>query len=221
MRREDSMAVCLCGVALSAFTPHGDAAQITYVSNLTATTVADGLVEQTSWFASQFTTGPDALGYALNAIQVGLDGTAGNPSGFSLTLFSDNSGAPGTSLGPLSGSTNPSTAGTYTYTASGIALSPSTPYWIVLATASAQPTGYYWNITSSTTYTSSDAWEINTTQMYGSHDQGTSWSKSGADSAGQFNVSATAVPEPGTLAVVALASPALLRRRRKGSVTYT
>lgn len=204
-------AFCLGVVLFVTYFTRSGLAQVTYVSNLADSSAADGLVEQTDWFASSFETGTDPLGYELNSIRVDLDEFTGAASGFSVSLFSDNGGKPGTSLGTLSGSADPVAGGIYTYITSGIALSPSTPYWIVSATASAEPTGFYWAITTSTTDSTSDGWSIDNMDMRVSHNQGGSWG-SANPGAGQFSVTATSVPEPLALPC---AAAALLMLKKK------
>jgi len=211
------LVLILIAVILVTSSPNRAWAQTTYVSNLgDATTDGEGELVSELWVSDGFATGTSALGYNLNSVQVLLDGVYQNPSGFSISLYSQNGTQPGSSLGTLSGPSNPSVAGTYTYTASGITLTPSTDYWLVLADTSPELSGYLWDVTSSTSYTSSDGWSINTARSYSSGDQGTSWAN--IDSViGEFAVNATVVPEPQSFALAAVALAALFGRRRKAS----
>src|SRR5262249_21760931 len=86
--------------------------------------------------AQQFTT--DSSSYSsLSAVTLKMDdkGLVDLPgSGFTVQLFNDNAGHPGSSLGTLSGNSNPATAGLYSYTPGGsIPLSANTPYWVVVS----------------------------------------------------------------------------------------
>ena len=81
-----------------------------------------------SGFASSFTTGPVAS--VLDNVTLAIVGGSG--SGFSLALYSDSAGSPGTLINILSGSSSPITAGQYAYTPGGsTGLSADTTYWIV------------------------------------------------------------------------------------------
>jgi hypothetical protein len=72
---------------------------------------------------------------------------SGNPSGFTVMLYSaigNLAVLPGSSLGTLSGSTDPATGGIYTYTApSNLTLSSTTLYFIVLTAGTAVANGAY------------------------------------------------------------------------------
>jgi hypothetical protein len=150
----------------------------------------------------------------LNSIQIPI-GVNGNPTGFSLSLYSDNSGQPGNSLGTLGG-LNPTNWALYTYTASDIELTPSTTYWIVATspTLAYDNNSFYWVLASDTNYTSSDDWSMNPGVWRASSSGGSSWS-SGTGSPFQFEVSATPAPEPRVYLLVGLGLLATLLRRRK------
>src|SRR5271170_5037429 len=59
------------------------------------------------WAAQGIETGNNAGGYLLDSAQVEMAAASGNPSGFTLSLFSAVNGVPLQSLGVLSGSANP------------------------------------------------------------------------------------------------------------------
>ncbi len=200
---------------LGVFAPRNASAQGTlFLSNLGETSFNGIVAASDQWLAMQFTTGTTPAGYNLDSVGFLSGGTLGSPSGFSLSIYTDNSGKPGSSLAALSGSANPSALSSiYSYTASGVTLSSLTPYWVVAKAATPKATGgYAWAITSSTNYFSDDGWST-VTLSAGSADAGSSWVPTGGIY--QFSVEATAVPEPQTFALLGLGLSAFLLRRRK------
>ncbi len=109
---------------------------MTYLSNLGQPSDGSNTVGNDSWLAALFYTGTNSTGYTLNSIQLGMADASGNPSNFMVMLYSAVGVTgifPGSSLGTLDGSLNPTTAGIYTFTtASNLMLSPDTQYFIVL-----------------------------------------------------------------------------------------
>lgn len=103
-----------------------------------------------------FVTGVNSGGYVLDSVQVLMGGTELGPGSFNISIYNDNNGQSGTSLGQLTGSPTPYIAGTYAYISSGISLSASTSYWIVMSTTISQ--SYIWEDTISPNYESSDGW---------------------------------------------------------------
>ncbi len=81
--------------------------------------------------ASSFTTGGERASYRLTQIDIDMSAVAGTPT-YSVSIHSDSSGSPGSSLATL---TNPATlsAGLNTFTApgDGIKLHAHTTYWVV------------------------------------------------------------------------------------------
>jgi hypothetical protein len=190
--------------------------EITYVSNLggnPADYTGYG-IGSNQWLANSFVTGTTSAGYQLNSVQIPV-GVNGNPSGFSLSLYSDNGGHPGNNLGTLGGS-NPTDWALYNFTASGIELTPSTTYWIVATspTPAYSDDSYYWVFASDTSYTSSDGWSMNPDGWRASFSGGSSWGN-GTGSPYQFAVSATPVPEPEIYSLAGSGLLAILLRRRK------
>jgi hypothetical protein len=180
-------------------------AQSTYVSNLADADDSGVLCDGGNWDAAQFTTGGNASGYSLNSIQIAIDGIlVKDGSGFTLSLYSNNAGQPGGSLGILSGASNPFLAGAYVYTASGLTLSASTSYWVVGEASTTFPNGsFLWGDTASPSYLSSGGWSINDLTRDISHDNGSTWTPTGV-SLLRFDVTATPVPEPETVTVMGL-----------------
>jgi hypothetical protein len=190
---------------LFAVTPQLHAQGTLYLSNLGEASYNGGPFNdgENSIFSpsASFVTGANSGGYVLDSIQVLMGDSGIGPGSFNISIFSDNDGQPGSSLGSLSGSPSPYISGIYTYTSSGIALSSSTPYWILMTSDSP----YIWEDTLSANYTSSDGWSeipaISGQQL-------------------QFGINAdpagvNPVPEPQTLALMGLGAMAFFFRRRK------
>ena len=92
-----------------------------YVSNLGQGPTGSTAIGSDSWIAQVFVIGTNSGGYALNSIQLLMNPASGNPTDFSVSIYSSLS--PIYDLGSLSGS-GPAAGGIFTYTASGITLSP-------------------------------------------------------------------------------------------------
>lgn len=190
------------------------AAQTVYVSNLGEPPVNGILIASDRWIAQPFVSGT-SVGYELDTISFSSAGAFGSPSGFSLRLFSDNAGSPGSSLGSLIGS-EPTPSGVYTYTASGITLSASTKYWAVLSADTDIATGgYFWRLAGTANFTSQDGWSLAVGESMFSANSGGIWTGSGNNY--MLSVSGSAVPEPASTAVfmgaVALISAWVIRRK--------
>jgi hypothetical protein len=185
-----------------------------YVSNLGQTPTDSAAIGSDSWIAQQFYTGTNADGYVLNSIQLLMDAASGSPSGFTVSIYSFNNSnyGPGSDLGSLSGS-DPSAGGIFTYTASGLTLSPSTAYFIVLTAATPVAQGAYaWSLGQQ--YAGgSDQWEI--FPDYESSANGSSWDSHARSNTFQLAVYATAVPEPSLLGLSPLGVLLLTWRRWK------
>jgi len=155
-----------------------------------------------------FFTGNNAGGYILNSIQLGMADASGNPSGLTVMLYSNIGVAgplPGSSLGSLSGSTSPTTAGTYTYAApANLALSANTPYIVVLTAGTTIANGAYnWN-ESAYPPSSSSGWSDENGILKSSND-GSSWNATSPYTGiAQFALNATAVPEPGVMGLLGM-----------------
>ena len=161
--------------------------------------------------ANSFTTG--SSGTTLSDVSLVIFGSSG--TGFSLALYTDAAGAPGTAVESLSGNATPTT-GTYSYTSSGSTLAANTTYWVVAAGPSSGP-DYYFNFTTtpSTAETGAAGWTIGNSYSY-STSPSLTWTPAGS-SAIQFSVNTTAVPEPSSYAALAGVGALMLvasRRRR-------
>jgi hypothetical protein len=108
--------------------------------------------------AQSFTAGA-AVDFASATLSLGT-GVGGGT--FSVQLWSDVSGSPGSSLVTLVGNPNPVSAGLYTYTATTpFALSASATYWVVAMVSHTAPDKIYsWNATASTTETGDAGWSL-------------------------------------------------------------
>jgi len=165
-----------------------------YVSNIGQGSFANPGVSSISWVAQLFETGNDSGGYVLNSVQLGIGTASGTPSGFNVSIYSDVNFTPDQNLGNLTGSTGPFSAGLYTYSASGMALAPSTEYFIVASAATPTTQGYFVLTGAPAGGTEGlDQWLIQTS--IASSDSGLDWIH-GRPFAVEAAIYATAIPEP-------------------------
>jgi hypothetical protein len=169
------------------------------------------------WQAEGFYTGTNTGGYILDSILLNTLGVRGDLSGFTVMLYSTGNSLgsfPGSSLDALIGPTDPSTAGTYTYTApSNLTLSPSTTYFIVLTSGTAVANGAYeWSFAYG--YAASlDGWN---SSPFCYSDDGRNWNYQTQGANGLFAINATVIPEPTLAVFILLGSGALISVRRNG-----
>ena len=125
--------VCLAALAVSFF-PESAYGQRLLVSNFGKST--SGNTANNKDLAQAFSTGSNADGYILTSVSVSW--RVNSNSNFTLSIYTDNSGAPGTSLGALTGTSGLNIYGSFEYTSStGIELDPNTTYFLVLDLAGA------------------------------------------------------------------------------------
>jgi hypothetical protein len=213
-------------VAALLFAPQFVQAQgaITYISNLGYTSGGSSPIGSDSWLAAGFSTGTNPGGYTLNSIQLSMTDATGNPSGFTVMIYKLAAGAivyesPGSLLTTLNGSSDPETAGIYTYTpASSLTLLPAV-YYIVLTAGTTVATGAYeWSSTPSTAYNPVDGWfeAIGPAGNQSQSSDGSSWD-SGAATAHDWRlaINATAIPEPSPVSLLFLGIGILFYVRRR------
>ncbi len=144
---------------------------------------------------------------------------SGNPNGFTVMLYSatvNTDISPGSSLGTLTGSLSPISAGTYTYTpASSLILSPGTDYFIVLTAGTAVASGGYWLSQCAFPPSSSGGWNTAINGVLRSSDGTSGWSFTPYSGIAQFAITATPVPEPGVLSLLGLGGLCFLWQCRK------
>ncbi len=184
----------------------------TFLSNLGQTSTGSAYVGSDSWLAAGFYTGNNAGGYVLNSVQLEMLNATGNPTGFTVMIYTATgaespAGLPVSSLGTLTGSSDPATSGNYTYTApSSLSLSSESLYFIVVTAGTTVANGAYeWSYTSTTTDQSMNGWIASIT--FSSSTGSSSWVGLGGNpnyNFSQFALLATPVPEPGILGLFAL-----------------
>jgi hypothetical protein len=189
----------------------------TYLSNLGQLSIGSHAVASDSWLAADFFTGNNADGYMLNSVQLGMTDASGNPNGFTIMIYANSNPdtiLPGSSLGTLSGSADPVTAGTYTYApVSNLTLSPNADYFIVLTAETAVANGAYdWSRTDTDSYNPNGGWS-GERGIFFTSSNGLNWNLSSPYA--QYAINATPIPEPSSLSLLgALALPAFLFFRR-------
>ncbi len=191
----------------------------THISNLEANSLGYVAIASNAKLAQSFDTGANSLGYFLNSVQLSLAVPTGSPSGFTVSLFEDKDFHPGASMGTLTGSTNPSVAGIFSYEADNTTLSPSSKYWIVLSAQTPLTIGaYYSGLASFFDYTSTGTWS--TDRFYNKSTDGLVWTDSIVGYNLKFSVAATAIPEPSITVLLGLSGllPAIWLGRKVRSL---
>jgi len=204
----------LAALALLAGTAPAHA--LTYISNLTQFAFSQNPVSTSSWLAEPFITDNSAPSFSLNDYMMSMFNATTASGDFTVSLFSDNSGQPGSPIALGTGTGDPSTTEVYTYTFSSTILQPNTEYWMVASVSSGASSYNAAYVSASDpyagTWTSTPGWVF-------SNDQGASWNVAILGISPQFAVDATptVVPEPATYALL-LGLPAFALvyfRRRK------
>jgi hypothetical protein len=160
------------------------------------------------WAAQSFL--PDANSYSLISIDAIVGGGSTNPPPVVVAeLHSDNAGLVGNLITTL---TSPSVSGApsaRTFTPdSPVTLSASTKYWFVLGSQAPGDGTYFWSYAEGNGQVGPGALD----NYNYSTDSGVIWSNFGSDNPFYLQVNVTAVPEPGTLALVAMAVTLLCGR---------
>jgi hypothetical protein len=187
-----------------------------YLSDLGQSSNGSNAIGSDSWTAQVFFTGTNAGGYELNSISLLMNPPSGNPIGFSVSIYSSLN--PTSNLGTLNGS-NPLIGGIFSYftSGSGIMLSPSTAYSVVVKASTSVVNGaYYWSTTSGIEVDGVDRWSL--TGHLGSND-GLNWNPEPRGSVFQMAIYATAIPEPSTLALIFIGGGLLIYVCRRNKIT--
>lgn len=180
-----------------------------YVSNLGQTPTGSMGVGSDSWIAQLFFTGTNSSGYVLNSVQLLMNASSGSPSGFNISIYSSLN--PTNNLGNLSGP-DPSAGGVFTYMASGLTLSSSTDYYVVVTAETTVAQGAYdWSAANNITV-GNNGWFIG--GIYDISTDGLNWDYS-RKRGFQLAIDATPIPEPATYALAVLGLAALSFWRRK------
>jgi hypothetical protein len=152
--------------------------------------------------AQSFTTGGTAV--ILQDVVLDLLGSGG---AVDVSLFSDNSGLPGSSLLSL-GALTPTGSGFGDYTATGTyALAAASTYWVVVDYLGAPS----WGWTASTAYTGTGTLDA----LTNSYDGGTIWNPPYPDNPYLLEVNATATPEPSGLVLISIGIGVMLFVKRR------
>ena len=200
-------------IVLSVVVPLLSHAQnIIYVTNLGDAPGGSTAIGNNSWIAQEFTwegtfvNGTETTpNLTLNSVQLLMDSASGNPSGFTVSIYSSHDNLLlGDSLGTLSGSSNPSSAGIYTYTTPGITLSPATSYFVAVTAATPTSQGAYnWSFVAAPGDEIANSNLVINDIYYGSSD-GSSWTEHLRQEVFQMAIYGTPIPEPQSAALLGL-----------------
>jgi hypothetical protein len=208
----------IIGFAVALLAPQIVQAQgMVYVSSLSQTPTSSYSVGNDSWLATFFRTGSDTNRYKLDSIALGMTNATGNPSGFTVMIYSAVIGVgvnPGSSLGTLDGSLNPVIGGIFTYTpTNNLTLFPNTDYYIVLtAGTTVANAAYNWNVSSTFSPSVTGGWGGD--NHFAKSNNGSSWSFISGNYP-QFAITAEPIPEPTILGLFGLGGLVVLWHRRK------
>ena len=181
-------------------------------------TIASGsgtTLNNTTWRAQGFTIGAGVTDLVLATVTIGFSVSSGGSADVRLDLYSNNSGAPGSSLFNTTKTLAANTLNlpiTFTFDQT---LSAATTYWIV-----AQKTGgagaLVWRPASPSaapTTRNASGWTNFTSSGSTSSDDGATWASSGNGSSNSISI--TAVPEPSAFVMLSLGAIGLVARRRR------
>ena len=207
--------VCSALLLAAVFAAPLPAAHATGTSNLEETTTGDYTVDYQGPEAESFTT--DSGSYRLGSVTIKISSVETAGGGFTLSIWTDAAGLPGSKVQDLVGPGTP-VVGLTTYIPGGILpLAPNTTYWVV---AQGSPGGgaYNWATTDSPNQTGE--WTIADHEAFSSN-AGVSWEPDSAVL--QMSVSAArlapvpTLSESAMLLLVAMLGLAGWVRLRRGS----
>lgn len=180
---------------------------IPVTSNLGEASTGGFGVTDTIWVGNSFTV--DNQNYTLDQITVNVLASAG--SNFFLSVYDNNSGAPGSELERLTGSDTPPT-GNVSYTSSSLSLLANTDYWVVWGLSDSASGIPVFDTTASDNQTGT--WLIGDGNI-SSFNGGTTWTNPASDSL-LFEIDVVnPVPEPSTYALLLLLGLGFLLYHRK------
>jgi len=197
-----------------------------YVSNIDQPSTGGSAIGSDLWIAQAFRTGSNPDGYYLDSVELLTVPASGNPSGFSVSLYTSSEPVvffpPGTMIGGLSG-VDPELGGAFRYDASSLVLAPSTIYFLVASSDTPTSEGAFHLDTVATGLTSGlEGWVIG--RYYYNSIDGLNW-KTAREFSPKIGIYATPVPEPATWTLLAgavcgvWAAFRLFRKRRLNLVS--
>jgi hypothetical protein len=175
------------------------------VSSLESPAGTTPVVDSNQSVGMRFTTDSDL--WRLDSVQLAAGDFVGmSTAPFVVSLYSVSGNIPGTKLMDFTGA-NPSTFGTYTFTASSeFILQPSTSYFIV-ASSTENASFYVWGSTDATSFTALPGWTLVPGNAVTSG--GVNWAWNTGPNTPMAAVNVTAVPEPSALVLASLGLIAL------------
>jgi PEP-CTERM motif len=193
----------------------GAYAQVTLFNNLGNQPQGFQSVDANNWSATRFNT--DANNYMLTSATLKLYTESGGTGTFFVKLFSDTAGQPGTALATLASGPNPLSVG---FQATDVAfnglnqpLLANTNYWIVFGDNPGPALDLRWSAVnpggSGVGYQALRCFTGN---------QGISWGGFDTDHAMQMQLTASVVPEPGSMLLAGLGLASIWRFRRKKQI---
>jgi len=185
-----------------------------FVSSLSQPSAGSLAVGSDSWQADYFRTGNNQAGYALDSVELAMTPATGDPSGFTVMLYSAgvNQTLPASRLDTLTAASgDPVTSGIFTYTASDVTLSPLTDYFIVVTAGNPVASGAYaWSFENTAPTDANGGWQGDNGISYSS--DGSHWNFANGEP--QLALTATTIPEPETLYLLGLSGVLFLVWRR-------
>jgi hypothetical protein len=210
MKPKPTIMVIICAAGIFALERAPAQGVITFLDNTSQPIAGNNGLGNTTFdprIDVEFQTGTNAAGYTLNSVSflMANASTAPSPTAFEIDVLAADDSTE--MFLPFSVSSNPITAGLYTYSVPSVLLAANTDYWLSCHNPGSGT--YEWDYADNTTATTVGGWSI--TGNIGP--AGTS-----ASGIPMFAISATAVPEPSSLAMLAMGTilvlgGAKLRRR--------